>query len=1352
MRRTRQDLGFVALKIEGGILPAEFLQKVVALEAKGQAPKDYKLPKGTTIKDEIGRAWRIASAEWREYRDGSQRQDVDKTKLGVDQWLVTLFKVVLGHDDIHPCSVIHAGDRTFPITHKSVAGALPLVLTTEGFRLDKTDARFGEAGRRRSPHALMQEFLNARQECLWGFISNGRIIQLLRDNPSLTKPAYIEADLERIFEEQLYSDFAAMWLMFHGSRFACAEGKPSECFMEEWRRQGHETGERALNDLRNGVTTALKELGNGFLQASQNTALKEALNSGELSAEDYFRELLRLVYRFLFLLCVEDREQLHPADSTEQARWLYKRGYSLSRLRECALLKRNYDKHQDMWEALHVTFQGLRWGEGHLALPALGGLFAESHCPYIEQSVIENQYLLRAIFGLSFFRTGDVLARVNYRDMGTEELGSVYESLLELHPYIDVGKSPWTFEFVGEGEGAGGSERKLSGSYYTPASLVNELLRSAVDPVIEEAKRSNAENPRKALLDLKIIDPACGSGHFLLAAARRLAIEIAKLDQTSEMSEEAARRHALREVVKSCIYGVDKNELALELCKTALWIEAVEPGRPLNFLDAHLRCGDSLVGILDPEVIDKGIPDEAYEALAGDDKATVSELKKRNKNDKYEHAVVQGSVFDQKSMTMLAESREAVNEMPEETIEQIEAKQEAFKKWLGELAQSEDELKANIYVGAFFAEKKKETISTVPRTEDLNRLKRGMPVRTGVVETCRKLAQQYKFFHWHLAFSEVFNKGGFDIVLGNPPWEQIQLDDREFFSTRQSEIANAMNMAARNKLVGGLEQENPILYAEYCAAKRTNGGIQNFIHSSGRYPLTSYGRLNSAPLFSELALALVGKRGRVGVIVPTGIATDSFNQYYFRQIVDKRLLVSLYDFENRKKLFPAVDSRMKFSLVTLTGAGRPVEHGSDFVFFALDVEDLKDRDRHFTLSAEDIALLNPNTGTCAIFRSRKDAELTKKIYRRVPVLVKEGPPEENPWGLRLMLMFMMNTDSVLFHTRRQLEEAGYVLEGNVFIKRAAAGASGAGGTGAGTGAGEGATGACERYLPLYEAKMIHQFDHRWATYENGKARDVTLAEKQDPNFVVMPRYWVAEREVQAKLAGKWDHPWLLGWRDICRSTDERTVIASFLPRVAVGHTCPLMFIADDNKASLADYLLANLCSLVLDYVARQKIGGIHLTFGFLNQLPVLPPAEYASRNLWKGESLLSWIAVRVKELVGASSDLVIDANGGGSAAMSHWDLNRRKDIRAELDALYFHLYGLERDDVEYILDTFPIVRQKDEKEYGSYRTKELILRCFDAMSAAIEKQTTYVSILDPPPGASASGRVPARAAVSREED
>ena len=288
--------------------------------------------------------------------------------------------------------------------------------------------------------------------------------------------------------------------------------------------------------------------------------------------------------------------------------------------------------------------------------------------------------------------------------------------------------------------------------------------------------------------------------------------------------------------------------------------------------------------------------------------------------------------------------------------------------------------------------------------------------------------------------------------------------------------------------------------------------------------------------------------------------------------------------------------------------------------------------------------MNPNTLTTPIFRSRRDYEVTRKIYERVPVLIREKRgrrPEENPWGLKFMTMFHMTNDSGLFRTREQLEDDGWELNGNAFER------------------------AGEEYLPLYEAKMVHQFDHRWATYDGDKARDCTSEEKSDPYFVAMPRYWVPEIEINARLAGKWDKKWLLGWRDICRSTDERTVIADAIPLAGVGNTFPLILssIAADDRLVC---LVANLCSLALDFCARQKIGGTHVNYHHLEQLPTLAPCAYERAAPWDPESvLLDWIGVRASRLLMTTHDmLATDLNTRGLIEPVIWDDESRLRVSA----------------------------------------------------------------------------------------
>ena len=530
---------------------------------------------------------------------------------------------------------------------------------------------------------------------------------------------------------------------------------------------------------------------------------------------------------------------------------------------------------------------------------------------------------------------------------------------------------------------------------------------------------------------------------------------------------------------------------------------------------------------------------------------------------------------------------------------------------------------------------------------------------------------------------------------------------KEWFAAHgRDDIAMAPNAATRKKMIETLEvSDDPaerLLYAAFKADLRQAEGESQLLRASGRYPLCGRGDVNTYAVFAELKRSLLSPQGRVACIVPSGIATDDTTKWFFQDLVDSGTLHSLYDFQSGPGYFSDIGhARFKYCLLTLAATVSNADRPMDFVFFARDPVHLKDPARHFTLTAADIDLLNPNTHTCPIFRSKYDAEITKGIYRRVPVLIKEGSPEWNPWGISFMAMFHMAGASHLFRTREQLEHLGWELRGSIFRR------------------------GDQTYVPLYEAKMVHQFDHRWATYEGLETRYVIEAEKADPSFVALSRYWVAQRDVNDRLADKWDKRWLLGWRDICRSTDERTVVASFLPRVACGDKFLLMYPTVDPAQ--ASCLLAVLDSFCFDYIARQKLGGTSLKYYTMKQLPVLPPSAFDEACPWSPvETLREWVVARVTELVCTSDDMAPLAADLGllvsPASPPHWSAERRFQLRSELDAAFFHLYGLSPEEIDHVMDTFHIVKRKDEAQFGEYRTKLAVLVEYDAMVSASERR------------------------------
>jgi hypothetical protein len=1332
---------FPTIRIEGGLLGPDILEQLLAEDLSGQKPRDFGMDGRRSLVDEIAAEFANARAQWEVFQHRLERlTNTDPaTSVTRDAWVIP-FLSLLGYELRYNPRAYEIDGLTFAISHRAGDREDAPPVHIVGARQEL--GRVAPTGRPRlAPHSLVQEFLN-RTEHLWGLVTNGKTLRLLRDSTYIRRQAYIEFDLQQIFEEQRFRDFVALFRLLHRTRLPGGTDDARECLLEQYYQHALEQGGRVRERLREGVEECLKQLANGFLTHPSNEELRRQVSSdlhvsGHIHPEDFYRELLRLVYRFLFLFVSEERGLI--SDNS-----LYREHYGVARLRKLLDRRSAYTVHDDLWCSLRVLWKVLSNEQlaGYLSVAPLNGeLFAPLE---IDSYTISNRNLLEAFWYLSYYRESPSAPprRVNYAALDVEELGSVYESLLDYHPRIDTSGSFPCFRLVS------GSERKSTGSYYTPAELVTELIHSALEPVLQERLRSanTKDEKERAILSLRILDPACGSGHFLLAAARRLGKELARARTGEDEPAPERVREAIRDVVAHCIYGVDKNPLAVELCKVALWLEAHAQGKPLAFLDHHIRCGDSLIGVTDLEVLKQGIPDEAFEPLTGDDKDLANQLKKLNRQQRRDLEIRQLSLRLDPGVALqqLGAQELDLDAVSNDSPDQIRRKKQLYEQHRHDPERQKLLTACHLWTAAFFqpmvggqhAEEKAITTQVVLDGLD----GRAHPQAVAAAEA---LAIKHHFFHWPLEFPEVFTQGGFDVVLGNPPWEQIQLSEEEFFATCLPHIANSAG-AERKKQIERLQTENPAIYQTYQDALRFSEALRGFIGFSKRFQLTGRGKANTYAVFAETMRALIAPTGRVGAVLPTGIATDATTQHFFQDLVEQGALVSLYDFENRRGIFPAVHRSYKFCLFTLTGSAQPAGR-VEFAFFCQEAADLADPERRFTLDREDFRLLNPNTRTAPIFRSRLDAELTKHIYRRVPVLVNEANgPAGNPWKVEFRQgLFNMTSDSALFRTQDQLKTEGFRLEGNVFVR------------------------GNERYLPLYEAKMVHQFDHRFGDYRDlpldsssTQLPEVPLARLQDPDYRVLPRYWVPEAEVESRLAAKgWDRGWLLGWRDITNVTNERTVIAAVIPRVGVGNTLPLFLCRASPDLRL---MLSTISSLALDFVARQKVGGTHLTFNYLEQLPVLPPDGF-ERPLpfrWDGPpspmaperrppTAADFIRPRVLELTYTAWDLEPFARDlGYEGPPFRYDPERRALLRAELDALFFLLYlgtaqewqreapqslqelfPIPRDAAEHILEQFPIVKRHDEERFGEYRTKRMILEIYDAMQEAINTGRPWSSII-----------------------
>lgn len=1330
-RKAVSDIAsYASLSLEGNLIAPAMIATIDQREADEQTEENYNVRKGLTLRDEISLAFRVGQAHY----DGFAKQS-ETSAAGTARFIRSFLTETFGFSDFT--------DVQTPLAFAAGDGRVPVVVVPPSDAIDRASATLS-TDRRRSAAFALQDWLNEHDDALWGIATNGFMLRLLRDNDSLTRPAYIEANLAQIFETEDIASFAVLWLLIHRTRFGKVGTPATDCALERWRDAGAKEGQVARDKLASQVEEALKLLGSGFLDA--NPELREKISSGQLPLTQWFNELLRLVYRLIFLMVAEDRNLLHSPDASTDARRLYLEGYSLLALRSSAIRRSAWDRHHDRYEGLKVIFKALSKGEPLLGLPALGGLFSAGQLPDLEGARISNQALLNAIYRLAWLAQDGALVPVNWRLMETEELGSVYESLLELQPQISPdGRQLLFAQDVGEQKG---NQRKTTGSYYTPDSLVQALLDTALDPVLDKTE-AEADNAAKALLKLAVIDPACGSGHFLLAAARRIATRLARIRSEGTPSL-ADFRHALRDVARCCIHGVDRNPMAVELTKVALWIETVDPGHPLGFFDAQIRCGDSLLGVYDLKVLQDGIPDAAYKPLTGDDKEIASIYRKANAAAK----AGQGGLDFGTGTNKLPETKplaldfSGFRDLPEDTVEQIGTKAARFD----DLRKGQNYIRARVacdlYVSAFLLPKTGNAPSgpsdrTIPTTEELWLALNQGKMRPSVAEA-PKAAHRAHAFHWPLEFPDVMQRGGFDVVLGNPPWERIKLQEKEFFAARDTEIATATNKAVRDRLIKALRNADPgtpqhRLFEDFEAEKHLSEATSTFVRvdgaEGGRFALTGTGDVNTYALFAELFSMLSGGRGRAGVIVPTGIATDATTAPFFAHLVETQRLAKLVDFENRERIFPGVYFRVKFCLLTLGSR----ESAAQFAFFLTQPAQLADIERNFSLSPEQIAAINPNTRTAPVFRSRWDAELTAKIYSRIPVLINESEgPRGNPWAADFMTMFHMSNDSGMFRGASELEAAGYHRNGIDWVAMGIQPAQSVmpieGSSSNDLALKGGGPRSSRRYVPLYEGKMVHQFDHRRGDFARAKIRgDADYREipspgneaLADPNFEITPRYWVPAEEVQTRLASKeWRRSWLMGWRDITNATNERTLIATIFPASAVNHKMPLIFTGSGVREQAC--LLGNFNTLVLDFVARQKVGGTNLAYFFLRQFPFLTPDFYT-------EPRLAFVTPKVLELTYTSQSLAPFARDlGHDGPPFVWNEERRAQLRADLDAFFARAYGLTRDELRYILDptdvkgsdypseTFRVLKEREIRQVGEYRTRRFVLEAWDRMEASGE--------------------------------
>jgi hypothetical protein len=767
-------MDFPTVQLEGGLFAADKLDEVATGSARGQTAADFGVRDDSRLRDEIAFAWSEALKQWEVFQEGRARLGTGDTgtSLTRDRWVIPLLSL-LGFENVgFQRSAAEIDGHTYAISHRlgGDVDGLPIHIEGCGTKLDERPP----SGRPRlSPHSLMQEYLNREEKHLWAIVTNGLRLRVLRDCNRVTRPVYLEFDLERMMSGAMFPDFQLFYRLTHRSRWPQVGEPPDKCLLENYYQDSIEQGGRARDRLRDGVVECLKRLGTGFLCHPANDSLRSAVRDGSLKTEEYYRELLKLVYRFLFLLVSEERRLVGPAPEDERFFRVYAEHYSIGRLR--TLVERPYnpeDRHSDLWEGVKQTFRFFATTEeaSRLGMFALDGdLFGPSAMPHVENACLLNRDFLPAFAHLALFqeKKTDRPRRVNYSYLNVEELGSVYESLLDFEPQTVETAGGWEFRFVG------GDERRKTGSYYTHPSLVQELVEHALEPVMEDRLKgvSTPEERKQALLGMSVCDPAAGSGHFLLAAARRLGLELARMETGEESPPPDAFKRAVREVIRHCIYGVDRNPLAVDLCKVALWLEGHNRDLPLTFLDHRIKCGDSLVGVVDLKVLETPIPDEAYKRAGKDEAVVARAMAKRNR----EEASGQTQMFTavshvRPSVASLAAALKEIESLPESSPDDIRRAAQKYDKsrapttdwWVQTTA-------FHMWIAPFFAPMDKPEL--VPTTG----MVRAYLVTPGagdgkLVGNVWDIAQQHRFFHWLLEFPDVFAQGGFDCMLSNPPF------------------------------------------------------------------------------------------------------------------------------------------------------------------------------------------------------------------------------------------------------------------------------------------------------------------------------------------------------------------------------------------------------------------------------------------------------------------------------------------------------------------------------------------------------------------------------------------------------
>jgi hypothetical protein len=1016
----------------------------------------------------------------------------------------------------------------------------------------------------------------------WGLLTNGRFWRLYFHGARSRAEGFVGFDLPALLEGAAKGDGEALdllraFLLLFRREALEASGPAGKTFLDLALDEGRRYEQRITAALSEAVFDRVFPRLVSAL-AAHDPAAKPADAAWRAEARE---AALILLYRLLFILYAEDRDLLPVRHAGYAA-------YGLRRLREQAATARDEERPLSAsftrwWDDLTALCRAIDVGDSSLGLPPYnGGLFSASAAPLLSRARLPDATMGALLDELSREGEGSARRLINFRDLSVQQLGSIYERLLE-------------FDVVAEGAGVttrlNAFARKNSGTYYTPEELVRLIIRRAVGPLLAERRTAFSEasdrlksdhrpkeqrlvdlrrhDPAEAFLALRVLDPAMGSGHFLvslvdwltdetLAAQQEAAALVPWGDYASPLSAkiEAIRghiraqaqangwevrdehlddRHLVRRIVlKRVIYGADMNPMAVELAKLSLWLHSFTVGAPLSFLDHHLRAGNSLFGEFVQPVLEE--QSTRYGILPPADVLTQAS--------RSAGAMANIETLSDADIAEVTQSKVFFDVMEDQT-RRLQAFLDLWHadRWLATGDDLNTIARGNLLSGAYgdpvlLANGEVSLSAPGPEAPDIRKGRKRIPaseafrVASESLAKARALSRDCRFLHWELAFPGVWTgwearrtAGGFDAVIGNPPWDRMKLQEVEWFAARAPEIARQQRASDRARMVAAIRKQDGDLAADYDRAAWVAEASASVARSCGAYPLLSGGDTNLYALFVERALRLVKAEGIVGLLVPSGIAADKGAAAFFRSIATTGRLGALFDFENGRgragPFFPDVHRSFKFAALVAGGPERRFDAAA-CAFFAQSAEEAEASG--LALSPDDFAAVNPNTGTAPVFRGTRDAEITLAVYRRVPVLVDQrSTPHQRVWPVRYVRMFDMTNDSDKFLTEAELQKDGaYRVAPNRWKK-----------------------GATE-WAPLYEGKMVQAYDHRAASVtvnpENinrpAQPETTTVEQHANPAWMPNPQFWVGTTDVEWPSGPKWG----VAFKDITAATNARTMI------------------------------------------------------------------------------------------------------------------------------------------------------------------------------------------------------------------